>query len=36
MTSRHLTSDFIKISGYTPSVLLDLSANDNDDAGWRI
>ena len=32
----HLTSDFIKISGYTPSVLLDLSANDNDDAGWRI
>lgn len=32
----HLTHDFSKISGYTPSSLLDVSANDDDEAGWRI
>lgn len=32
----HLASDFMKISGHSPSVLLDLSVNDNDNAGWRI
>ena len=32
----HLTTDFRKISGYAPSSLLEVSANDGDPAGWRI
>ena len=32
----HMSADFRKISGYTPSVLLEKSENENDDFGWRI
>ena len=32
----HFSSDFRKISGYSPSRLLDISENDGDEVGWRI
>lgn len=32
----HLSSDFRKITGYSPSHLLHVSENDNDEIGWRI
>lgn len=32
----HFSSDFRKISGYSPSRLLEVSENDGDEVGWRI
>lgn len=32
----HLSSEFRKITGYTPTQLLEISQNDNDSFGWRI
>ena len=32
----HLSSDFRKISGYPPHRLLEISANDGDEVGWRL
>lgn len=32
----YFSSDFRKISGYSPSRLLDISENDGDEVGWRI
>lgn len=32
----HLSSDFRKITGYSPRQLLELSTNNNDEVGWRL